>query len=627
MPVQDAADAAGRPAASAARDVQAGPARAHTPGMTSGADAERHVIERLRTALASPYAVYANVRWTAALGPGRPAQDGEADVVIAHPERGLLVIEVKAGRPARDSRGRWFIGSHELAESPFKQADDNRYELVRWLASQPGWPAQSRPRAGHAVAFPDVDLASLPAGHALLGADADRRMVLDAQALETPAATRAWVDAAFAFHVGDGSHGDALGPAGMRLVERLLAPSFELHRLVRGRIADDAPALVAATRQQLFVLSQTKSARRVEIVGPAGSGKSMLAAEKARRLAAEGYRTLLVCFNQPLATALGRELADAADAAANAGGGLTVATFHRLAELLGVRAGVIAPHGPRVPDGWFAALPSALAQAVDRLPAERFHAVVVDEGQDFDAEWLLLIEQLLADPDEGVLWVFHDPGQALRGPDVVGQLALPVRLTLYENLRNPGSVAALANRFYRGDEAVVAYREDDPEPGEAARCTLITAMPGRETVEAVRVQLHRLLVTERVRPWDIVVLSGTSAAKSGVWAKRRFGNVELWNGSLNDDGSSRGLAPEDVPDEPPDDGVVRFETVRRFKGLERAAAIVCELPTEGERLEQLLYTALTRPTSELVVIVPPSLASRFRREGHGRGHAAAAPQP
>jgi hypothetical protein len=36
----------------------------------------------------------------------------------------------------------------------------------------------------------------------------------------------------------------------------------------------------------------------------------MLAAEKARRLAREGYRTLLVCFNQRLATTFGRELAD-----------------------------------------------------------------------------------------------------------------------------------------------------------------------------------------------------------------------------------------------------------------------------------------------------------------------------
>ena len=49
--------------------------------------------------------------------------------------------------------------------------------------------------------------------------------------------------------------------------------------------------------------------------------KSLLAAEKARVLAAEGYRTLLVCFNQRLATTMRRELDDA-----TAPAGLTVTT-------------------------------------------------------------------------------------------------------------------------------------------------------------------------------------------------------------------------------------------------------------------------------------------------------------
>jgi DNA helicase IV len=65
-----------------------------------------------------------------------------------------------------------------------------------------------------------------------------------------------------------------------------------------------------------------------------------------------------------------------------------------------------------------------------------------------------------------------------------------------------------------------------------------------------------------------------------------------------------------VPDEPGRRRVL-FETVRRFKGLEREVVILCELPDEGERLDQLLYTALTRATTHLVVIAPPQLASRL----------------
>jgi hypothetical protein len=94
----------------------------------------------------------------------------------------------------------------------------------------------------------------------------------------------------------------------------------------------------------------------------------MLAAEKARRLAREGYRTLLVCFNQRLATTLLRELADT-----EAPGGLEVTTFHRLCERLGQAAGVLSARPTPIPQGWWdETLPTALQDAIDALPSERF---------------------------------------------------------------------------------------------------------------------------------------------------------------------------------------------------------------------------------------------------------------
>ena len=124
-----------------------------------------------------------------------PAHDGEADIVIVHPDHGLLVIEVKAGEPGRDAHGRWFIGDHELVRSPFEQAEAAKHDLVRAIEELPGWPSGVELRAGHAVAFPDVDLASLPLGHVLLGPDAVRDIVLDADAFASdggrPAGTKA----------------------------------------------------------------------------------------------------------------------------------------------------------------------------------------------------------------------------------------------------------------------------------------------------------------------------------------------------------------------------------------------------------------------------------------------------
>ena len=406
-----------------------------------------------------------------------------------------------------------------------------------------------------------------------------------------------------------------LGVLGVRLLDEILAPTWSLHRLVRGRIEDDRAALLAASDEQELILNRTRRLRRLEVVGPAGSGKSMLAAAKARRLAHDGYRTLLVCFNQRLATSLIRELEEApAPAPATHGPtsaapgptGLDVTTFHRLCERLATEAGVLPTRPAPIPRTWWdEALPAALDAAIDWLPQEHYAAVIVDEGQDFEARWFELLQRLLAGPD-AVFWVFHDPGQALIRTDVVASLGLECH-ELFENHRNPGSIAQLAARFYHGDEETIA------RPTAERRYTVIGAKPGAATLDALRRTLHRLIEEEHVAPFWIAVLSGGSATASEVWRHRRFGNAFLENAALYDDGSSRGLAPEDVPDEPDE---VLFETIRRFRGMEREVVVLVELPTDGDRLDELLYVGLTRATTELVVIAPPELA---RRLGGGKG--------
>jgi hypothetical protein len=566
-----------------------------------GDAAERLVEGLLRAALPDGARLYANVRILARSRPTGPAHDGEADIVLVHPDNGLLVIETKAGEPSRDAGGRWYLGSRRLERSPFAQAEAAKHDLVRAIEALDGWGPSRQLRSGHAVAFPHADLGTLPAGHALLGPDVDRAIVLDAEALSDAAHTRRALERAWAFWVGDGSRGDALSAAQVALIDELLAPSATLRRFLRRDVEDDRQRLLEASRSQLFVLNQNRTKRMADVVGPAGSGKSLVAVEKARRLARDGWRTLYVCFNQPLATTVLREIeADPASPDLKP----TVTTFHRLCEQLGTRAGVLAPKPDPITQAWWdESLPRALEEALDRMPDERFHAVIVDEGQDFQLEWLVLLQLLLANEADGVFWVFHDPGQALRHDDVVGQLGLGEPLELFEDHRSPAPIGRLAGQFYRGpiEPLIVTESGRAPETVEAA--------PGGPTVEAVRKTLHRVIHDEHVRPWDIVVLSATTASKSAVWAHRRFGNVELWNGAIDGAGQSRGLPADEVPDEPMDDGVVLFETVRRFKGLERPVVILCELPEADERLDQLLYTAFTRATTHLELIVPPNLTT------------------
>jgi hypothetical protein len=569
-----------------------------------GEQAEQRTAATIHTALPDGARLYENVRFVARPRADKPAHDGEADLVIVHPEHGLLVIETKAGEPGRDGAGKWFIGSHPLVRSPFEQAEAAKRDLVNAVCDVLALPAGRRPRSGHAVAFPDADLATLPRGHVLLGPDAPRELILDAADLADDHATRHALERTWAWWVGDGSRDYPLTDTQLRAIDEFLAPTVTLHRLLRRDVDDGQERLLSASRAQLIVLNQHRTTRRLEIVGPAGSGKSLVAIEKARRLAREGWRTLYVCFNQPLATAVMWELEQDGEPLDRRP---TASTFHQLCETLGTRAGTLQPKTePLPPDWWDAILPGALLEAIDPLPDERFQAIVVDEGQDFELGWLESLELLLRTPDEDVLWVFHDPGQALIRDDRVAELGLP-SIELYEDYRSPAPVAEIAARFYRGPFEPIAMDQTGRKP------QIEVAEPGRETVDAVRRQLHRLLVEEEVRGWDVAVLSGASAAHSDVWAQRTFGNATLWNGAIDDAGQSLRLPADQVPEPPPDAGVVPFETIRRFKGLERPVIVLCELPTEGTRLDALLYTALTRATTHVVVIAPPALADRLRR--------------
>lgn len=124
------------------------------PRVETKSQAELKLYKALQEALPDDYVVFHSVAWLAR-NPQSGAQDGEADFVVAHPARGVLVVEVKGGRITYDgATGRWYSNAHSI-QDPFEQARSNKHSLLAKLKDLPYW----RNRwltIGHAVAFPDV---------------------------------------------------------------------------------------------------------------------------------------------------------------------------------------------------------------------------------------------------------------------------------------------------------------------------------------------------------------------------------------------------------------------------------------------------------------------------------------
>ncbi len=571
-------------------------------GESLGQRAERSVHERLRAALSADYVLLQNVSWVVR-SHGGFVREGEADIVVAHPDKGFLAIEVKGGPIARDSLGRWWAGNRQLDRPPFEQAADSHHSLVAKLRELPDWPADLDPIVGHAVAFPNVEVASLGTKVFDLGMSADPDLILDKAILDPEGPRnqriRDWVDGCFELWASGAKR--APGQKGIELLQATITSPLELRTLLRSEIADGNRETVRATDEQLYLLNTLRGVRRAAVVGGAGTGKTMLAMAKARQLATEGFETLLVCFNSPLARVLADETRDVAERT----GHLHVSTFHQLAEDLAREADTLPAKPEPVTPEWFAdTLPEALDAAIGTL-GPRYHAIVVDEAQDFDGGWLASLEGLLYGGKQDVLYVFHDPAQAVFRADQTGELGL-TDYPLDFNCRNAQPIHALIEPFAKGGLSSMARRQDG-RPVE-----LIAADVDSEAIEALRKVLHRLVETEGVAPGSIAVISGLGLEHSAVWKQRRYGNQVLWNGAVGDDGRSLGLAADAVP-EPPKD-VILCESIRRFKGLERPVIVLLEIPRDDpERLDRLLYIGASRARQHLVIITPVAVLRRLER--------------
>ena len=546
--------------------------------------AEYQVFEALVDGLPDDWVVIHRVRWI-----DGPAQgwrsDGECDFLIAHSDLGMLAVEVKGGRIGRDpATGRWTStdvhGERHDIRDPYAQATASKHALERHLRHDPRWRGRSVP-IGHAVALPGC----LKTG--IETPEASEAITIDGDDLNRPARALERALAFWRLTVDDAWRRDGLDWIERRFVHRDFA------RLRLGaRIGRHEREFVRLTAQQARVLDQLRRHRRAAICGCAGSGKTMLAIEKARRLAEEGWRVLLTCYNRPLAEFIRSQLPRPRPAARTRAGAepqpqlglfadpeVDVEHFHALASRWARKAGVAPPEpeGPEAERRFFESrLPEALLAATGRI-GDRYDAIVVDEGQDFFESWWTPLQALLSDPDRGVLYVFYDDNQSL----YTGGARLPIEtppFLLTTNCRNTRAIHGEVLRWYRGEETP-DVQGPDGDPPETHGYRDVHGL--REHVRRV---LHRLVHDEKVPERDLVVLSPRGRETSALWREPQYGNLRLTDGW------------------PPAPNHVQFATVHSFKGLERPVVVLAEVARAADRLEEIRYVGSSRARSHLVII-------------------------
>ncbi len=521
--------------------------------------AERLLYQAFQEQLPDDFTIFHAISWQVSdLHSG--VKDGEVDFVIACPNLGILVMEVKGGSIRYDStENEWYSNVHSIKD-PFKQACQSKYSLLNLLKEQPYW-SKRWISIGHAVAFPNVVV------DGRLRPDAPREIVLDSTQLKN---LSGWVKDVFNYYHRQDKHQDELDNIGIQELTQTLSRSIEIHRSISSKIRTQENEFIRLTEQQFRLLDFLGKHQRVAISGCAGSGKTLLAVEKACRLNDQGFSVLLTCFNKGLAEFLRKSVGKRK--------GLYVCHFHALCKELAIKAGIdLNVYQNYNLDVLFNKIyPELLVDAADELNW-RVDAVIVDEGQDFGENFWLALKCLLNDPDNGTFYYFYDDNQ-----NIFDRYWKPpleeVPFTLTENWRNTKQIHSYLLQFYKGQKSTTALGTQG-HPVE-----ILDYKTNNQLKNILSDILHHLVVKEKVAAKDIVILT---TRKMPLLENKLIGKFLVK------------AKPDHTSNE------IECHTIHHFKGLERSVVILIETELHNvSYLKNLLYVGVSRARHHLIILRP-----------------------
>ncbi|WP_406279440.1 NERD domain-containing protein/DEAD/DEAH box helicase [Streptomyces sp. NBC_00191] len=549
---------------------------------------EREVFERLRDDPATG-------DWTAlhSLGIAKhPTQSqGEADFVVLVPGLGVAVIEVKSHTSvARLADGNWKLGSHRPARrGPFEQADHAMHAIKNRTGSVTGVPFTSvvfftncrfqitNPTEWHS--WQSIDTVAFhrrPISQLITATLKSQRSHLT----QAPNAKR-WFDP---------RSSEPAAETCDRLVQ-ILRPSFDFSEPPKIRRYRRHEEVERFTQEQFFLLDMIAKNQRCVVEGAAGTGKTFIALEAARRFAADGARVLLCCYNRML----GAWLKEATATEPN----ITATHLHSYMRSISASA----PLEGYVSDQDFhdEVLPDLALTRLLEEPDPPFDVLVIDECQDLMLDSFLdVFDAALRGGLGSGKWLFFGDftNQAIYDSGRGGLTLLTARdpsathLSLQKNCRNVPSIAQYVeissnlNPGYAGYLRPTNDRNTEHEWWKTAE----------EQRELLAKHLGRLLA-DGFAPDEIVVLSprrdGSAAellSEAPSWA-RKLTRMPSTNSSS-----------------------ITFGTVHAFKGLDSPAVIVTDFESiSTPKNESLFYIAASRARDDLTVLANEATRRDFRR--------------
>jgi hypothetical protein len=509
----------------------------------------------------------------------------EIDFVVIAPQTGVLCLEVKSHDTISFEQDRWHPS--EIKRSPFKQAADARHTFHRRLCDIA--PHFRHVPTVHCCIFPRAGFDIRPTLSVQPWELIDARLFRAFRSgIEFCADLETRMRRAIAADQVLEPLGRALSPSQVDSIIKLCLPVQQRRVRAREEIERCEHEMDRILRdQQKPVLQLATVNRRLVVSGAAGTGKTLIAMEVARRVADRGTRVALVCFNQLIGEWIRSQVERSTGGAPNLVAG-------RAIRIMSEMCGIPIPTEPPA-SYWDQELPQQIQERLtdpDFTSIATFDYLVVDEAQDLLAKpslWESLTSFLSGGLAEGSFCLFGDfDNQVLGARDAMArtlaslhEIAHPAVYRLAENCRNYRIIADSAVRLsglrqpvYDGylrsgggirNYDIFFYRSDDEQHAKLA-------------------QWLKEFRAEGYRPAEITILSFRAADESiaARMAAEGFKLRPQWQQASNATG---------------------YCSVHAFKGLENRIIILTDVVLgEPDFLRDLFYIGMTRACESVRVL-------------------------
>lgn len=513
---------------------------------------------------------------------------GEIDFVVLC-EHGILCLEVKGGFVTRNKGIWYFINRYgeetEKAEGPFRQVFTAMLSLRLHLKKHfsLGNPISSCQYAC-GVIFPDMPFTQK-------GPELIPEIVFDARNTSEDIAD--YIRKVFEYWKNEvskkhGFVGNKLTASQIAQLAGYLRGDFGFVPSLGYIIEKTEEKLLSLTKEQTQRLAIANENPRILMKGGAGTGKTLLAMEHARRRAATGKRVLYLCFNRNLSGYLGA-LLEKNDL--HLVEKLKVNNFHSyIYNELKANEFLPSPCGVSNEIFYTEDLPESFMQ-LNGQPRYRaqYDVLIVDEGQDLMRfEYIMCLDVILRGGLKNGKWHFcYDPNQNIYNKSFKDGLDLlmeynPTLLTLDTNCRNTRPVG-IFNTLTTGIPPTKFFRVDGESVTREAYSDF--ADERKKILKTVK-----RIIGQGIKPGSICLLSKFKFENSCLQGENIFKGICSFQNATD-------LSPYYLTE-----NSLKFCTIQSFKGLE--APVVMLLDVEGfVGLEdrQLNYTAMSRATSLLYV--------------------------